>query len=543
MTIHIDTAIEQIPRHRRPATVTGTIAGYEDILSHEALMFLADLERRFGPMRRTLLEQRELRQARFDAGELPHLLPETKHIRQAAWEIADIPDVLRDRQVEITGPTDRKMMINALNSGANMFMADLEDATAPCWANVMQGQINLRDYAQNALHFEDKARGKSYQLNDDTATMIVRPRGFHLEEAHILVDGEPMSGSLVDFGLHLFTNGSKLLATNRGPFYYLPKLESHLEARLWNDIFAFSQAVLDIPHGSIKATVLIETLPAAFEMDEILFELKDHIAGLNCGRWDYIFSYIKVLRNHKEYLLPDRQQVVMNDAFLRAYSLKLIETCHRRKAHAMGGMAAQIPVKNDAAANDEAFARVKADKQREVEFGHDGTWVAHPGLVSVAREVFENGFTGQHQINRKELHAKVSEEDLLRPHKGEITESGIRTNISVGIRYISAWLAGRGAVPIHNLMEDAATAEISRTQIWQWLRHGASTDAGKTITQDYIDTLYREELATIKNDKTMAPDAKAHIDVAADLFLRTATSVDYVSFLTLPAYRQLNITH
>ena len=379
-----------IPRHRILAKVSdANRAQYPTVLTNEALLFLADLERRFGGMRRTLLADRELAQERYDDGELPDFPKETAHIRADVWEVAPIPEILQDRRVEITGPVDRKMMINALNCGAKMFMADFEDASSPTFSNMMDGQVNMQDYAAGTLELHDETRGKSYTLNDNIATLIVRPRGWHLEDANITVDGLPMSASLVDFGLHIFHNGKKLADDGRGPFYYLPKMESYHEARLWNDIFSFAQAMLDIPHGTIKATVLIETLPAAFQMDEILYELRDHMAGLNCGRWDYIFSYIKTLRQHKEYLLPDRAEVGMDRAFLKSYSLLLIETCHRRRAHAMGGMAAQIPVKNNPEANHIAFEKVRADKKREADQGHDGTWVAHPDLVPVAREVFD----------------------------------------------------------------------------------------------------------------------------------------------------------
>ena len=536
------------PRHRVLAKVTGTMGpGYEDILTADALLFLADLERRFGRIRRTLLEDRELRQERFDHGELPGFLPETAHVRAGIWEVAPIPASLQDRRVEITGPVERKMMINALNCGAKMFMADFEDASSPTFANMIEGQINMRDYAQDTLSFTDAARGKSYSLNAATATMLVRPRGWHLEEHNITVDGRPMSASLVDFGLHIFHNGKTLAQTGRGPFYYLPKLESHTEARLWNDVFNFAQTIVGIPNGTIKSTVLIETLPAAFEMDEILFELKNHITGLNCGRWDYIFSYIKTLRNHSQYALPDRAQVGMDRAFLKAYSLKLIETCHRRRAHAMGGMAAQIPVKGDDAANRAAFDKVRGDKLREAKAGHDGTWVAHPDLVAVALEVFDAEMPGKHQILRKHVMPRITEGSLLTPHTGDATEGGLRTNISVGIEYIAAWLQGRGAVPIHNLMEDAATAEISRSQIWQWLRHGVSIvkpdGSAAKMTSSYFETILDEELAAIKTKVGETAYASGYYQKAVEIFVKTATSVDFVDFLTLPAYRELQKLH
>ncbi|MEE9273059.1 MAG: malate synthase A [Robiginitomaculum sp.] len=533
-----------IPRHRVLAKVIGSMApGYETILTPDVLLFLADLERRFGRARRNMLAYRQDSQDCYDYGELPTFLPETEHIRNSMWEVDPIPPALRDRRVEITGPVDRKMMINALNSGAKMFMADFEDASSPTFTNMVEGQINMYDYARGNLAFTDVKKDKDYKLNEETATMIVRPRGWHLTEDNITVDGRPMSASLFDFGLHIFHNGKILAEKALGPFYYLPKLESHKEARLWNDVFNYAQTFVGIPHGTIKTTVLIETLPAAFEMDEILFELKSHITGLNCGRWDYIFSYIKTLRNHKEFTLPDRAQCGMDRAFLRAYSLKLIQTCHKRRAHAMGGMAAQIPVKGDDAANEIAFAKVRADKEREVLAGHDGTWVAHPDLVSVAMEVFDAHMPKMHQILRKDLAPRIPDDSLLSPHTGSVTEGGIRTNISVGIIYIAAWLSGRGAVPIHNLMEDAATAEISRSQIWQWLRHGANVkmedDTLIKMNSDLFERIFGEEIEKLQEMISMSEFNKGHYTQAAEIFRKTATSVDFVDFLTLPAYRQL----
>ena len=539
-----ETQDKPIPRHRVLATVKGGVpAEFEHVLTDRALLFLADLERRFGPVRKTLLEDRVLAQIRYDDGELPDFRVETAHIRNSVWEVAEIPAPLQDRRVEITGPVDRKMMINALNSGAKMFMADFEDASSPTFENMMSGQVNMQDYAKNELSFTDEARGKSYTLNDEIATLLVRPRGWHLEEQNILVDGKPMSASLVDFGLHIFHNGKALAESGRGPFYYLPKMESYLEARLWNDVFNFSQAVLGIPHGTIKGTVLIETLPAAFEMDEILYELKDHMAGLNCGRWDYIFSYIKTLKNHKDYVLPDRAQVGMDRGFLKAYSLLLIQTCHRRRAHAMGGMAAQIPVKGDEAANAAAFEKVRADKKREVDQGHDGTWVAHPDLVPVAMEVFDAAMPQKNQVLSQRQAPSITRESLLSPHSGTITEAGIRTNISVGIIYTAAWLCGRGAVPIHNLMEDAATAEISRSQIWQWIRHGAEAelaDGSKVkVTSGLYRQLFDEEVEKLKAELGSNAYISGRYPEAAKLFTETATSADLPDFLTLPAYEIL----
>jgi len=403
---------QPIPRHRVLAKVTGkTAARYDEVLTPDALLFLADLERRFGPQRRILLENRKLQQERFDDGELPTQPLETKHVRNSLWEVAPCPAALQDRRVEITGPVDRKMMINALNSGAKMFMCDFEDASSPTFANMIEGQINMRDYARRELSL--KTEKKSYELGAEAATMLVRPRGWHLEENNITVDGKPMSASLVDFGLHIFHNGKLLAADERGPFYYLPKIEAYQEARLWNDVFNFAQAVLDIPNGTIKSTVLIETLPAAFQMEEILYVLRNHITGLNCGRWDYIFSYIKTLRNHKQFLLPDRAQVGMDRGFLSAYASRLVEVCHKRRAHAMGGMAAQIPVKSNEAANEAAFAKVRGDKLREAKLGHDGTWVAHPDLVPVAMEVFDAEMPSKHQIHKKRQAQRVTDEAML----------------------------------------------------------------------------------------------------------------------------------
>jgi len=533
---------QPIPRHRVLAKVTGkTAARYDEVLTPDALLFLADLERRFGPQRRTLLENRKLQQERFDDGELPTQPLETKHVRNSMWEVAPCPPTLQDRRVEITGPVDRKMMINALNSGAKMFMCDFEDASSPTFANMIEGQINMRDYARGELSL--KTEKKSYELGAKTATMLVRPRGWHLEENNITVDGKPMSASLVDFGLHIFHNGKLLSADERGPFYYLPKIEAYQEARLWNDVFNFAQAVLDIPNGTIKSTVLIETLPAAFQMEEILYVLRNHITGLNCGRWDYIFSYIKTLRNHKQFLLPDRAQVGMDRGFLSAYASRLVEVCHKRRAHAMGGMAAQIPVKGDEAANEAAFAKVRGDKQREAKLGHDGTWVAHPDLVSVAMEVFDAEMPSKHQIHKKRQAQRVTDEAMLAPHSGTVTEAGIRTNIEVGIRYIAAWLCGRGAVPIHNLMEDAATAEISRSQIWQWLAHGATVqmegDFTETLTHRLFERLYNEEVNKLSSELGPAAFAEGRFVEASQIFTETATAQVLPDFLTIPAYEIL----
>ena len=537
-----DTSSQPIPRHRVLAKVTNSKkSAFEKILTPDALLFLADLERRFGPQRRILLDNRELQQERYDDGELPTQPKETAHVRNSIWEVAASPKALQDRRVEITGPVDRKMMINALNSGAKIFMADFEDASSPTFSNMMNGQLNMYDYAREKLTL--KTDKKSYELNSSTSTMLVRPRGWHLEEANITVDGRPMSASLVDFGLHIFHNGSLLAKDERGPFYYLPKIEAYQEARLWNDIFNFSQAILDIPNGTIKATVLIETLPAAFQMEEILYVLRNHITGLNCGRWDYIFSYIKTLRNHKKYLLPDRDQVGMNRDFLSAYAARLIQVCHKRRAHAMGGMAAQIPVKNDDAANKAAFDKVKIDKEREAKLGHDGTWVAHPDLVEVAMGVFDKEMPSKHQILKKRQSPRITDESMLSPHSGSVTEKGVRTNIEVGIKYIAAWLSGRGAVPIHNLMEDAATAEISRSQIWQWLAHKATVKMeggySETLSRRLYDRLYNEEIMKITEELGADNYIDGRFPEAAELFTKSATAQILPNFLTIPAYEIL----
>jgi malate synthase len=531
-----------IPRHRVLAKVINSKKlDFEKILSPDALLFLADLERRFGPQRRILLDNRELQQERYDDGELPTQPKETAHVRNSLWEVAPSPKTLQDRRVEITGPVDRKMMINALNSGAKMFMADFEDASSPTFYNMLNGQVNMYDYAREQLKLNTEK--KSYKLNPTTATMLVRPRGWHLEETNITVDGHPMSASLVDFGLHIFHNGSLLAKNEKGPFYYLPKIESYQEARVWTDVFNFSQAILDIPNGTIKSTVLIETLPAAFQMEEILYVLRNHITGLNCGRWDYIFSYIKTLRNHKEYLLPDRDQVGMDRDFLSAYASRLIQVCHKRRAHAMGGMAAQIPVKNDDDANKAAFDKVKKDKEREAKLGHDGTWVAHPDLVSVAMNVFNKEMPSKHQILKKRQSPRITDEAMLSPHRGSVTEKGVRTNIEVGIKYIAAWLSGKGAVPIHNLMEDAATAEISRSQIWQWLTHRATVKMeggySETLTRRLYDRLYNEEIMKITEELGVESYNNGRFPEAAELFTKSATAQVLPNFLTIPAYQIL----
>ena len=514
--------------------------GFEEILTPEALEFLVALQRRFNDRRVSLLQNRMIRQKEIDAGQKPDFLPYTKAIREGDWTVAPIPADLQDRRVEITGPVDRKMIINALNSGANVFMADFEDSNAPTWDNVVQGQINLRDAVQRNITFVNEAKGKFYKLNDEIATLMVRPRGWHLEEQHIYVDGQPMSGSLVDFGLYFFHNVHQLLARNSGPYFYLPKLESHLEARLWNDVFIFAQSYLNLPLGTIKATVLVETILASFELHEILYELRDHSAGLNCGRWDYIFSYIKRMGQEPEFLVPDRAQVTMSVPFMEAYTSLVIQTCHKRNVHAMGGMAAQIPIKNDPEANQKALDKVAADKEKEAKAGHDGSWVAHPGLVSIAKAQFDTYMQTPNQIHKKRLDVNVSAEDLVAVPQGSITEKGFRTNIDVGIQYIEAWLGGNGCVPIYNLMEDAATAEISRTQVWQWLHHPtARLDDGRPIDWNLYESLLPDVLANIRQMVGEDRFASGHYEAAAKLFDELVRSEHLEEFLTLKAYEQI----
>jgi len=513
---------------------------YEEILTPGALAFLAELHREFDERRRLLLARRMERQKLFDAGETPDFLAETKPIRDGDWRIAPIPDDLLDRRVEITGPVDRKMIVNALNSRAKVFMADFEDATAPFFANLIEGQINLKDRWDGKIDFTDPTSGKAYRLTDKPAVLMVRPRGWHLPERHIQVDGRDMSGSLFDFGLYVFHNVKAQMAQGATPAFYLPKIESHLEARLWNDVLLFVERRLAIPLGTLKATVLIETLPAAFEMDEIIYELRDHMAGLNCGRWDYIFSFIKRLGKSSEFLTPDRSAMVMGKAFLLSYSLLLIKTCHRRGAFAMGGMAAQIPVKGDAAANEAAFVKVRADKEREATAGHDGTWVAHPDLVPVAAEVFDRIMPGPNQLSALREDVIVSREDLLRVHEGKRTEAGLRENIRVGVQYIEAWLRGRGAVPLYNLMEDAATAEICRAQIWQWLKLGAELEDGRKVTPDLFKSTLADEMNKLRAAFTPAVFEGGRFAEAISLFSDMSLAKDFEEFLTLPAYKLID---
>lgn len=510
-----------------------------EILTPEALGFVAELHRSFNGTREELLKVRIERQKRIDAGELPDFLPETLAIRQGDWKITSVPADLQDRRVEITGPSgDRKMVINALNSGAKAFMTDFEDANSPTWDNSIGGQINLRDAIRKSIDFVSP-EGKAYKLNEQVAVLIARPRGWHMTEKHMLVDGQEVSASLFDFGLYFYHNARELLARGSGPYFYLPKLESHQEARLWNDVFVQAQQTLGIPQGTVKVTVLIETIMAAFEMDEILYELKEHIAALNCGRWDYIFSYIKKLRKQPHIILPDRSVVTMTVPFMRSYSLLAIQTCHKRGAHCMGGMAAQIPIKNNPEANEEALGKVRADKWREASDGHDGTWVAHPGLVPIALAVFDELMPEANQVS-KQLDVTITASDLLTPAAGDITETGLRTNISVGIQYIEAWLRGIGAVPINNLMEDAATAEISRAQVWQWIKHpqGVLSD-GRRITVELTRTLIDEELQAIRTKIGESAYESGKFDVASRLFAEMSEAEDFEEFLTLPGYRYL----
>ena len=498
--------------------------GFAGILTAEARRFLTTLAQASELRRQELLARRVARQRRLDAGERPDFLPETRSVREAAWTVAPIPADLLDRRVEITGPVDRKMVINALNSGARAYMADFEDSHAPTWRATIEGQINLRDAVAGTISYTSP-EGKSYALGPSLATLMVRPRGWHLDEKHVTVDGRPISASLFDFGLFFFHNAAALIAKGTGPYFYLPKLESHLEARLWNDVFNLAQDELGIPRGTIRATVLIETILAAFEMDEILYELKDHSAGLNCGRWDYIFSFIKKFRSRSDCVLPDRARVTMDRHFLKSYVDLLIQTCHRRRAHAMGGMAAQIPIKHDQAANEAALEKVRQDKLREVRAGHDGTWVAHPGLVPVAAQVFDASMPGPNQLHVARDDVRVTAADLLTVPDGEITDTGLRTNVDIGIQYLESWLRGVGCVPIYNLMEDAATAEISRSQVWQWMRHGARLADGRVVTEHLVEQVIHELVPTGS--------------LAAEVFAQLMTGTVFPEFLTLLAYEHL----
>lgn len=509
-----------------------------DILTSEALRFLMVLHELFENRRQQLLLSRKERMHYLQNGGKLCFLEETKHIRESEWTIASLPADLQDRRVEITGPVDRKMIINALNSDAFVFMADFEDATSPTWENIISGQVNLKDAVNRTISLESK--GKTYSLKEKPAVLIVRPRGWHLNEKHITVNGVSMSGSLVDFGLYFFHNAKQLIKNGSGPYFYLPKMESYLEARLWNDVFVFAQQKLNIPQGTIKATVLIETIAASFEMEEILYELKEHSAGFNCGRWDYIFSFIKMMRYDKTIILPDRSVVTMEVPFMRAYSQKVIQTCHKRNAPAIGGMAAQIPIKDDLVKNDIAFEKVKRDKEREARDGHDGTWVAHPGLVPVALEQFNSFMPTPNQIHRKREDVNVTEADLVELPSGGITEQGLRTNITVAIQYIEAWLSGRGAVPLYNLMEDAATAEISRAQIWQWIRHEKGVlEDGTNITLEFVDWLKNEEMMKLELELGKEQFKQKQFKKAIELFDELISNDEFADFLTLKGYDYL----
>jgi malate synthase len=497
------------------------------ILTPEATAFLLKLANAFECRRQELLARRRQVQQEIDSGKMPDFLPETAAVREAAWQVAPIPKDLRDRRVEITGPVDRKMIINALNSGANVFMADFEDSNSPTWKNTIEGQVNLRDTVQGTITYLSP-EGKQYRLGENPATLVVRPRGWHLDEKHFSVQGNPISASLFDFGLFFFHNARALRDKGTGPYFYLPKLESHLEARLWNDVFCFAQDELEIPRGSIRATVLIETVLAAFEMDEILYELREHSSGLNCGRWDYIFSFIKKFRNRPDFVLPNRAQATMERHFLASYVELLIQTCHRRGIHAMGGMAAQIPIRNDLAENERALEKVRLDKLREVHAGHDGTWVAHPGLVPVAKEVFDQYMPQTNQISTTRKHRTVTARDLLTVPTGDITEQGLRWNIDVGLQYVHSWLQGQGCVPIYNLMEDAATAEICRAQVWQWVRHGAKLQDGREVTRKLIMNIVAER-------KEQLPGGE-RLTLAARVLEELMTSREFPEFLTLACY-------
>ncbi|MBX3166431.1 MAG: malate synthase A [Candidatus Eremiobacteraeota bacterium] len=509
-------------------------SGFEKVLTPEACDFLVSLHDRFEGERQNRLARRVEQQQQLDREPRLNFLDETASVRAGDWKVAPIPADLSDRRVEITGPVDRKMVINALNSGARVFMADFEDSNSPTFQNCVQGQINLADANRGDLSYVSP-EGKHYKMGEKPAVLLVRPRGWHLPEKHFLVDGQPISGSLFDFGLYFFHNAKVRLERGTGVYFYLPKLEHYLEARLWNEVIVFAQNALAVPQGSVRATVLIETITAAFQMDEILYELREHSAGLNCGRWDYIFSFIKKFRRHPQFLLPDRAQVTMEKHFLASYVKLLIQTCHRRGIHAMGGMAAQIPIKNDPAANEAAMEKVRRDKQREVDAGHDGTWVAHPGLIGLAQEIFDRGMPGPNQIGAAPPAGEVSAEDLLRVPEGTRSEAGLRLNIDVGLQYVEAWLRGNGCVPIHNLMEDAATAEISRTQVWQWQQHRAALEDGRTVTPELVTQIAEQELARLLQN---AP-AGHRFELAGKLFLEMMVAADSPEFLTSVAYDHL----
>ena len=512
---------------------------FDEILTDDALLFIEAIENKFGERRKQLLRERENVQIGIDEGLFPDFLPETKSIRDSEWKVAPPPHDLMDRRVEITGPVDRKMIINALNSSARVFMADFEDSNSPTWKNNINGQINLRDAANRTINFTNINNGKVYKLNNQIATLMVRPRGWHLEEKNILFNNSPISASIFDFALYFYHNAKTLIKNGTGPYFYLPKLESHLEAKLWNDIFIFSQEKLGIPNGTIKATVLIETILAAFEMDEILYELKEHSVGLNCGRWDYIFSFIKKFKLFPDFVLPDRSEITMSRHFLSSYVKLLVYTCHNRGAHAMGGMAAQIPIKNDNKANLEAMKMVQLDKEREASFGHDGTWIAHPGLSDIALSAFDKEMPGDNQIQRKMKNPNIIAEDLLKVPNGAITINGLRQNIKIGLQYLEAWLRGNGCVPLYNLMEDAATAEISRAQLWQWIRHDCKLSSGEKVDCSFSIKILEEELITIRQEIGEDRFENGEFTLASQLFKSMITSEKFDEFLTLPAYQYI----
>ena len=509
-----------------------SVAGEERILTEEACAFVAGLEQSFGTRRRALMDDRCTRQAEIDRTGRIDFLPETADVRASEWKVRPAPADLQDRRVEITGPVDRKMVINALNSGASCFMADFEDSNTPTWSNQINGQNNMMDAARGTIEYTDPASGKEYRLKEKPAVLIVRPRGLHMEEKHVMLGSSFISASLFDFGFYVFHNATALLKKGSGPYYYLPKMESYLEARWWSDVLKAAEDKLGLPRGTIRVTVLIETITASFQMDEILHELRDHIVGLNCGRWDYIFSFIKKLSKHARYVVPDRGDVTMTSPFLRAYSLNLIKTCHRRGAHAMGGMAAQIPIKNDDAANTAALARVRADKEREASDGHDGTWVAHPALVPLAREIFDRLMPGKNQLDKMQADVMVTADDLLAVPAGAITEAGLRKNINVGLLYLRAWVSGNGCVPIYNLMEDAATAEISRTQLWQWRHHKARLADGRVLDDALMTTFLNEESSKL----TAEFPGDGYLKTAIGIFNALVMSDRLEDFLTTPAY-------
>ena len=525
---------------KKTFNVVGLMADrYDEILTEDAMKFICMLQDKFGQTRSNLLDQRKNIQSQIDSGDFPNFLKETTNVREGDWTVAPLPKDLLDRRVEITGPVDRKMIINALNSGVKVFMADFEDSNSPTWDNCINGQINLKDAVNKTISFIHPTKDKTYTLNDEIATLMVRPRGWHLEEKNFLYNDKPVSASIFDFGLYFYHNAKQLLDNGTGPYFYLPKLESHLEARLWNDIFVCAQQFVGVPVGTIKATVLIETIMAAFEMDEILFELKDHSAGLNCGRWDYIFSFIKKFKNYPDFVLPDRSEVTMSRHFLSSYVKLLTYTCHKRKVHAMGGMAAQIPIKNDDEANNIAMNKVKEDKKREATAGHDGTWIAHPGLAPIALDAFDAVMPNDNQINAPLVDPKIMQEDLLKVPMGTITEQGFRDNIKVGVQYVEAWLNGNGCVPLYHLMEDAATAEISRSQLWQWIKNEVSMENGNKITKEYFDRILQEELEAIKSEIGNDRFTNGKFDLASTLFKNMILKDDFDEFLTLPAYKYI----